>query len=589
MASVRTFQILTADGTTVTLTTTVPGTLSIEFPPDIPRTGMIEVEKPENYTIPITIDKPLSMPEPTPEPGSSSRCRHMHEPPKQPKRKELKQAWKENNVKTRDYAYKENNPPATEIYHPFDSMIDYEDCMRKGSRANNPFVSSWKPDSTKSVADNLASLPPTPDGIPWGMNPQASINFPCFVLNGNPTKDTLISLLKTRPYEFAPPRVHRPRRKFPIPGKILHRLLELGWIQESEAVERWLDIDWFSLRDYRVHLEKGIAAGRIVPSRPVYNEKQRKMLGNRSNLMLGERMMIWRNKIRAVEGMRWQLECAILEEEEGIEDLEQCHDWYRRHGFGWVIEKDEAMSTVVEKSPSGQTSGTATMGPQPRVTMPSTSSKVAPTVNDTHSELSPFPSSIPAVAFPIPELDPRTPTRHGSRLIHHSSGSDVGDNEQIGVDGEAASESEGSHTSGKRKLDDDKDVASDGEDSSKKRRISSNPGPSSTPTFPILSPHTPRTALPRTIPRSSLLSPITPSNLRVVAVPDTPQGDMGLRSVHPLQEGSPTPSRKSSKVVIARPESPVPVTKSKETVKARGSKKKAGSKGKKRKTSARKK
>ncbi|EEB94966.1 hypothetical protein MPER_06137, partial [Moniliophthora perniciosa FA553] len=267
MASVRTFQIRVADGTVVTLTTTVPGTLSIEFPPlhgvATPGVHIDPQERPDNLTIPITIDKPFQAPEPS-DPESSSGDACIHKLPKQPTKEELKRSLEENNIVPLDLAYKHNNPPAPEIYRPFDYVVDYEECLRKGSRANTPFISTWKPDPNKTTTENLASLPCTPPEISWRMSPQASINFPGIYLNAHPTTDGLISLLKIQPYEFAPPHVLRPRRDYPVPGKILYRMLELGWIPRQETVWRWLDIDWFSLRDYLAHLRKAMPEGRVA-------------------------------------------------------------------------------------------------------------------------------------------------------------------------------------------------------------------------------------------------------------------------------------------------------------------------------------
>ncbi|KAI3613114.1 hypothetical protein WG66_001371 [Moniliophthora roreri] len=583
MASVRTFQIRVADGTTVTLTTTVPGTLSIEFPRIAkianPGIHIDPQERPDNLIIPITIDKPLLVPEPSKPESSSSGGACTYESPKQPTKQELKHSLKENNIVPLDHAYKPNNPPAAEIYRPFQYIVDYDECLRKGARANTPFISSWKPDPNQSITENLASLPRTPPKYSWGMNSQASIDYPAIYLNAHPTTDDLISLLKTQPYEFAPPRIPRPRRDYPIPGKILYRLLELGWITEREAVQRWLDIDWFSLRDYRAHLEKARSKGRVAEWRPVYSEKEKEMMGGNQTLTLEQRLQVRRQRAVSAERSRWQMECSILEAEEGVNSEGEVVNWFRESGFGWVVEKEPRESTAKDVNQEAESHDDAKDKVEDdkdgiSTTGATHSQASTPSPSPVAGETSAFRAS--ASVFPVPASNPHTPTPHDPiRSLTHLSSLDAEESDRMDGNSEAASKSKMSRTSVKRKLEDEQDdmYESDSADETSKRRkvllspesLSANV---SSVTFPALSPHT---------------SPMTPSNARATVIPDTPRDEMGPRSVHPPQMGSPTSSRKSSRLSIAAAQnnagSSVPAAKSKEEVKA-GGKKKAGARKK---------
>ncbi|KAL0568038.1 hypothetical protein V5O48_013959 [Marasmius crinis-equi] len=401
MAQQRTFEIQIADGVTVTLTTSVPGTLEVIFPDFMrdafdaigaPPLDPVELQK--NYTIPITIDNPFQPKDldydPLPaEEQSHVRRHHVCQPDiPQPTRHELKTMLETNNITPLDHAYKPNSSSVPSTFNPYTALVDYEDCMRTWSKPDifadedaevieEPMV--WGDQITDLSVNEIVALLPdeSPQGLAWGYTPFASVNYPLFALHVGGDREHLSSkdvtkLLKAHPYLGCP---NPPKgREHPVPGVILHRLHAIGWITDEEAKERWLDIDWFSLRDYRDHLAKKRRAGN--GDEEFYVVKRRSQRSAVFDGTMKTREKIWREQKNSVECKRIDLELEILMRE-GRNRL-AAEAWYERHGFAYVTAPPTgAQSDSAEDAGYDETKGceiTSSTSP----TSPSPSSSPSP-------------------------------------------------------------------------------------------------------------------------------------------------------------------------------------------------------------------
>ncbi|KAK7030465.1 hypothetical protein VNI00_014050 [Paramarasmius palmivorus] len=251
---------------------------------------------------------------------------------------------REHSITVCDYAFLTPNP-IPEHFDPFSALADYEQCMRRGNRRNTPFRSAiWdplaSPDST--IAENLASLPEeTPNEIDhWGLSPMTSISFPLLYLNPPGLRDTadIKWLLDVCPYDNAPDSFtpqQRASRYSPVPGKILHRLVEIGWVSDREAWERWLDSDWFALRDYRRHLEKQGGGAFQVVSAPSDRSRYGSGVPDEAT-----RKRVRREAKQSIEAARRKMEMKSLMLALDTKDEEAVKEWYRRNGYGYVVDAE---------------------------------------------------------------------------------------------------------------------------------------------------------------------------------------------------------------------------------------------------------
>ncbi|KAK1235302.1 hypothetical protein PQX77_001481 [Marasmius sp. AFHP31] len=388
MAQQRTLEIRIADGTVVTLTTCVPGTLEVIFPArdgdgDGVRPFLKPVEAQKDYYIPITIDNPYQPknvdynPQPTP-------ARHLcAQPlPVQPTHAQLKASLAENNITPLDHAYNPNassltQPVVPSTFDPYTALIDYEDCLRTYSK---PDIFRFPPPDAEAIeepmvwgdriadltVDEIVSLLPdqtsTPKGWGWGYTPYASVFYPLLVLQiqgqGRVTSRDVYELMRERPYSYCPDPPRR-QREYAVPGVILDRLLAIGWITDEEAKERWLDVDWFSLRDYRA--KKGREEFYVVK-----RERRGKIVFDGR---METREAIWRQQRESVEARRLQLEMEILMREGRTED--EAAGWYERRGFAYMTAPDGDGDAVYDD-------GDATEDVDPSIPYPSKSSPFSP-------------------------------------------------------------------------------------------------------------------------------------------------------------------------------------------------------------------
>ncbi|KAK1223379.1 hypothetical protein PQX77_013742 [Marasmius sp. AFHP31] len=385
MAQQRTFEIRIADGIVVTLTTCVPGTLEVIFSArdgdgDGPFLKPVEAQK--DYYIPITIDnsyQPKDVdynPQPTP-------ARHHPHPVQQPTHAQLKASLAENNITPLDHAYNPNTsltqPVVPSTFDPYTALIDYEDCLRTYSK---PDIFRFPPPDAEAIeepmvwGDRIADLTvdeivsllpdqtPTPKGRGWGYTPYASVFYPLLVLqiqgHGRATSRDVYELMGERPYSYCPDPPRR-QREYAVPGVILDRLLAIGWITDEEAKERWLDIDWFSLRDYRAKKGKGKEEFYVVK-----RERRGKIVFDGR---METREAIWRQQRESVEARRLQLEMEILMREGRTED--EAAGWYERRGFAYMTAPDGDGDAVDDEDD-------ATEDVDPSVPYPSKSSPFSP-------------------------------------------------------------------------------------------------------------------------------------------------------------------------------------------------------------------
>ncbi|KAL0066794.1 hypothetical protein AAF712_006192 [Marasmius tenuissimus] len=373
MAQQRTFQIQIADGIVVTLTTCVPGTLEVIFP-DLTSDGAPPLLKPveaqKDYYIPIIIDNPY---QPKDYDSQPTPARHLCHQPLQPTHAQLKAALAENNITPLDHAYKLSPSAVPSTFDAYTALVDYEDCMRTYSKPDifrfpppdaetieEPMV--WGDQITNLTVDQIVSLLPdeTPAGLGWGYTPYASVFYPLLVLQvgGKVTSRDVYELMRERPYSYCPD-PPRGRREYAVPGVILDRLLAIGWITDEEAKERWLDVDWFSLRDYRA--KKGEEEFYVVK-----REAKRKMVYDGR---METREAIWRQQRESVEAKRLQLEMGILMREGRTED--DAAGWYERRGFAYMTAPDADGDAVDDGDDATEEAG-------PSIPYPSKSSPFSP-------------------------------------------------------------------------------------------------------------------------------------------------------------------------------------------------------------------
>ncbi|KAG7087232.1 hypothetical protein E1B28_013213, partial [Marasmius oreades] len=346
MAQQRTFEIQIADGVIVTLTTCVPGTLYISFPDNtrdsFEATNVLEpVETPADYTIPITIDTPFTPKDLDYDPQQPPHaCGIIPEIP-QPTRQQLKTMLQENNITPLDNAHRYDNPPPPELFDPYEALVDYEDCMRVWCKTSvdedaefieEPMVSGDQI-TDLSVDEILTLLPDTPLGLPWGITPFSSVNYPLLVHHAQQmTSQHIRKMLKTHPYIGGPRNFSPKGRDYPIPGKFLHRLLALGWITDEEAKSRWLDIDWFSLRDYRAYLAKKANVGNGNGEFLIVNKKRKEVFDG----TMESRERIWKEKKNGVEYKRLDMELKVLMSEGRDQDAAVA--FYEKCGAAYVTQ-----------------------------------------------------------------------------------------------------------------------------------------------------------------------------------------------------------------------------------------------------------
>ncbi|EEB92215.1 hypothetical protein MPER_09307, partial [Moniliophthora perniciosa FA553] len=210
----------------------------------------------------------------------------------------------ENNIIVRDYGSK-GSKPLVEHFNPYSALADYEYCMRRGSHQHTINLSSWDPllDPSSTIEQNLATLPDQAQND-WGMSPLSSAQFPLMYLTPA--------------------------------GKILHRLVEIGWVSDKEALERWTDNDWFSLRDYRRHLEEHGGGAFKVMVRPYDKERYGTGVPDKET-----RERVRRDAALFVDRERRRLEMRSLMLVLETDDEEVVREWYRKNGYGYLASKEE--------------------------------------------------------------------------------------------------------------------------------------------------------------------------------------------------------------------------------------------------------
>ncbi|KAF9264329.1 hypothetical protein L218DRAFT_240239 [Marasmius fiardii PR-910] len=330
MAQQQTFEV--ADGPSSIL----PSTNSPEVPRDPSRafttTPPEPIEIQADHTTPINFDNPFA-------PNANEHTYPAEIP--QPTRQQLETMLQENNIIPFDHAHKHNNPPPPEAFDPYEALVDYEDCMRtwcktfvdKDAEFNEEPMVSGDQLTDLSVDQILLLLPDTPLGLPWGVTPSSSVNYPVLVHHAQEmTSRHIRRMLETHPYIGGPPGFRPKDRDYPVPGKYLHRLLDLGWITDEEAKSRWLDIDWFSLRDYRVHLANKARIGNGSGEYAVVKKSRTVVFDG----TLKTRERIWKDKKDAVEFRRLQMEGNVLMSEGRSED--EVVAFYEECGAGYVTQ-----------------------------------------------------------------------------------------------------------------------------------------------------------------------------------------------------------------------------------------------------------